>query len=106
MSWRTPNGPFMEMPRPATDPYLSFIIAARNDDYAGGMLRRLQVCIETFLRQAEACELPSELILVDWNSPPDTGLADAVRWPVSNGWCSVRVVAVPPEVHAAQRFGD
>ena len=65
------------MPSPATDPYLSFVIAARNDNYAGGMLRRLQVCIDTFLHQAETFELPSELILVDWNSPPNAGLGEA-----------------------------
>mgnify|MGYP003694635881 CR=1 FL=1 len=81
------------MPSPATDPYLSFVIAARNDNYAGGMLRRLQVCIDTFLHQAETFELPSELILVDWNSPPDTqALGDAVDWRTSTRWCSVRVI--------------
>ena len=94
------------MPSRGTDPYLSFVIAARNDNYAGGMLRRLQVCIETFLHQAEGYELPSELILVDWNSPPDAGLADAVRWPATNRWCSIRVITVPAAVHATQRFGD
>jgi hypothetical protein len=94
------------MPSAGTDPYLSFVIAARNDDYAGGMLRRLQVCIDTFLHQAETFELPSELILVDWNSPPDEGLASAVRWPRSTRWCSVRVITVPPAVHATQRFSD
>ena len=94
------------MPSPATDPYLSFVIAARNDNYAGGMLRRLQVCIDTFLHQAETFELPSELILVDWNSPPDAGLGDAVQWRTLTRWCSVRVITVPPAVHATQRFGD
>jgi hypothetical protein len=94
------------MPDPATDPYLSLVIAARNDNYAGGMLRRLQVCIDAFLHQAEAFELSSEMILVDWNSPQGAALDEALRWPQSHRWCQVRVITVPPTVHAIQRFAD
>jgi len=94
------------MPNPATDPYLSFVIAARNDNYAGGMLRRLQVCIDTFLHQAEMFKLPSELILVDWNSPPGAALHQALRWPTGDRWSQIRVITVPAAVHATQRFAD
>jgi hypothetical protein len=86
------------------DPYLSFVIAARNDTYAGGMLRRLQVCIDTFLHQAERCALPSELILVDWNPPSGRPLESALRWRSDRRWCTVRIITVPPGVHATQRF--
>lgn len=88
------------------DPYLSFIVAARNDDYAGGMLRRLQVCLDTFVYQAESTVLPSEVILVDWNSPAARPLSGALRWPAGRRWCSIRVITVPRQIHAKQRFGD
>ena len=90
----------------AADPYLSLIIAARNDNYAGGMLRRLQVCVDSFVHQVEAAALPSELILVDWNPPPDRPLRTALKWPASPRSSTIRLITVPPAVHARQRFGD
>ena len=86
------------------DPYFSFVIAARNDAYAGGMLGRLQVCVDTFLHQAERFALASELILVDWNPPGGRPLEPALRWPGGRTWCSIRIITVPPDVHATQRF--
>jgi hypothetical protein len=87
-------------------PYISFIIAARNDQYAGGIVRRLQVCVDTFVHQAEALGLPAELIIVDWNPPPDKDLARAVRWPTRRQSCSIRIITVPPHIHARQPFAD
>ena len=34
-------------------PYLSVVIASRNDDYAGGMLGRLQVSLNAFIEQID-----------------------------------------------------
>jgi hypothetical protein len=90
----------------AANPYLTLIIAARNDSYAGGMLRRLQACIDSFVHQVEADALPSELILVDWNPPPDRPLGAALNWPATARSCTIRLITVSPAVHAKQRFGD
>jgi hypothetical protein len=87
-------------------PYLSVVIAARNDGYAGGMLRRLQVCIDAFLTQAERFDIPSELILVDWNPPPGNDLWRAVSWSHVGQRCGVRVITVPDTVHQRCRFSD
>ena len=91
---------------PGAEPYLSLVVAARNDDYAGGMLRRLQVCIDSFLHQVEAAALPSELILVDWNPPPDRPLRTALAWPGTLRSCTVRLITVPPAIHAKHPFGN
>lgn len=88
------------------DPYLSVVIAARHDAYAGGMLRRLQVCIDSLLYQVEAAQLPAELILVDWNPPPGQELKAALRWSGPPRSCTIRLITVPPAVHARQRFAD
>jgi hypothetical protein len=88
------------------NPYLTLVIAARNDSYAGGMLRRLQVCIDSFVHQVEATALPSELMLVDWNPPSDRPLKSALTWPSATRWCTIRLITVPPALHAKQRFGD
>jgi hypothetical protein len=85
-------------------PYLSVVVASRNDGYAGGMLRRLQVCIDTFLDQAERFAIPSELILVDWNPPPRRDLWGALAWPSALRHCTIRVITVPRRVHARLPF--
>ena len=88
-------------------PYLSVVIASRNDDYAGGMLGRLQVSLNAFIEQMERFDLPSELLLVDWNAPAGKELWDAIRWPSSVlRRCTVRVITVPPQIHATFPFAD
>jgi hypothetical protein len=87
-------------------PYLSVVIAARNDGYAGGMLRRLHVCVGAFIAQMERLDVPSELILVDWNPPRGKGLWNALTWPAVIRRCAIRVITVPAQVHVAFPFAD
>jgi hypothetical protein len=90
----------------APPPYLSVVLASRNDDYAGGMLKRLQVSIDAFLEQMERHALPSELIVIDWNPPPGRTLWDALAWPSTLSACTIRVITVPPAAHARLPFAD
>ncbi len=88
-------------------PYLSVVMASRNDDYAGGMLRRLQVNVNAFIEQTERFDLPSELLLIDWNPPDGKELWQAIDWPSSTlHRCTVRVITVPPQIHATVPFAD
>jgi hypothetical protein len=87
-------------------PYLSLVLASRNDGYAGGMLRRIEVCISAFITQMERFDIPSEVILVDWNPPAGRGLWDALEWPAALRRCTVRVITVPPALHATLPFAD
>ena len=87
-------------------PYLSFVIASRNDGYAGGMLRRLQVCIGALVAQMERFNVPSELILVDWNPPRGRDLWSALSWPSVVRRCTIRVITVPHRLHATFPFAN
>ncbi len=87
-------------------PYLSIVIASRNDGYANGMLHRIQVCVDSFIEQLERFDHPSELILVDWNPPEGRGLWNALRWPKLVRRCTVRLITVPPKLHARLPFAD
>jgi hypothetical protein len=87
-------------------PYLSIVIASRNDGYANGMLHRIQVCVDSFIEQLEKLEHPSELILVDWNPPAGRGLWDALRRPKFVRRCTFRLITVPPKLHATLPFAD
>ena len=85
-------------------PYLSVVVTTRNDDHGGNLLRRTQTFVNALLAQCERHSLPAELIMVEWNPPEGRPhLAQALRWPVRKGYCEVRVVEVPGEVHARYR---
>ncbi|HYL39349.1 MAG TPA: hypothetical protein VEV17_25745 [Bryobacteraceae bacterium] len=84
----------------AGDPYLSLVVTARNDDHGGNLLQRMQLFVSGWIAQARRFQIPSELIIVEWNPPPDRPrLARALQWPHDFGPCSVRFIEVPPELH-------
>ncbi len=85
-------------------PYLSLVVTARNDDHGGNPLVRMQAFVDGWISQARRHGIPSELIVVEWNPPPDRPrLHQALRWPSDFGPCQVRVIEVPAEVH--RRYG-
>lgn len=84
-------------------PYLSIIIASRNDDYAGGILKRMQMSLPFLIQQLNSYKIESEIILVDWNYPPEKPrIKDAIIWPDSNKYCTIRIIEVPFIYH--QRY--
>ena len=88
-------------------PYLSLVVAARNDDHGGNLLGRMQIFMHGWIAQARRYNLPSELIVVEWNPPPDRPrLRDALRWPEEFGPCQVRFIEVPREVHSRYAHAD
>jgi hypothetical protein len=83
-----------------SEPYLSVVVTARNDDHGGNLLGRMQTFLNNWLKQARRFGIPSELILVEWNPPADRPpLAQVLRWPKEPGPCTVRIIEVPPEIH-------
>src|SRR5262249_55388734 len=67
---------------------------------------RMQAFVNGWLNQARRYGIDSELILVEWNPPPDRPrLAQALRWPADTGPCDVRIIEVPPELHARYAHG-
>jgi hypothetical protein len=88
-------------------PYLSVVATARNDDHGGNPLYRMQLFIDGLIAQCDRYRLPTELVLVEWNPPPDRPrLAEVIEWPHSEGWCSVRIVEVPGERHGQLAHAD
>ena len=86
-----------------SEPYLSLVVASRNDDHGGNLMGRTQMFLDGWLTQARRYNISSELIFVEWNPPPDRpALADALRWPADFGPCTVRFIEVPAELH--QRY--
>lgn len=87
-------------------PYLSVVATARNDNHGGDLLYRMQLFVNALVAQCERHAVDAELILVEWNPPGDRArLADALEWPRSER-CEIRIVEVPPELHATLEHGD
>jgi hypothetical protein len=86
-------------------PYLTMVTPSRNDDYGGGMLKRLQFSLNILFEQIEKNQLESELVLVDYNPPRDRELLkDILIFPKKSEYLSVRVIVVPPEIHAMNPY--
>ncbi len=83
-----------------SQPYISLVATARNDDQGGNSLARIQIFVQGWISQCRRHNLPSELILVEWNPTPDRPrLRDVLQWPEDLGPCQVRFIEVPAEIH-------
>jgi hypothetical protein len=85
------------------EPYLSIVVASRNDDHGGNLLPRMQLFVDSLVQHAEKTCLPIELVIVEWN-PPKTrpALCEALKWPhYSHGekYLQTRILRVIPEIH-------
>jgi hypothetical protein len=82
------------------EPYLSVVVTARSDDHGGNLLGRMQAFVNCWIGHVRRYQIPSELIVVEWNPPPDRPrLCDALHWPDDLGPCEIRFIEVPPELH-------
>ena len=82
------------------EPYLSVVLATRNDDHGGNPLWRLQAFVDTFDAQCRRTGLDAEVIIVEWNPPVGRPrLIDVLPLPRDPA-CAYRFVEVPPELHA------
>lgn len=81
-------------------PYISYVVAARNDDHGGSLSKRMQLFINGILDQCRRNELDAELIIVEWNPPPNRPrIAEAFSWPTEPSPCVVRIIEVPATIH-------
>jgi len=82
-------------------PQLSVVAVSRNDDHGGDMLGRMQHFVNGVVAQCCKHELKAELILVEWNPLPSRpALEEVLDWPQDFGPVTVRIVTVPPDMHA------
>ena len=102
------QAPRLEPPQPQLEaPYVSVVATARNDNHGGNLLGRMQVFVDAWINQSKRHNLPSELILVEWNPPADKPkLAEALHWPNDPGPCRIRIIEVPPELHRRYRHAE
>jgi hypothetical protein len=83
-------------------PYISVVMAARNDNHGENMLGRIQASLYSWICLAQRYGMRSEIVIVEWNPPKDRSpLKDALQLPSDTSLCDIRFVTVPPELHTA-----
>lgn len=81
-------------------PYLSIIIAGRNDNYGGDFIFRLQNCITWNTELLEKYRVNTEFIIVNWN-PIDENLPidKSVNFIKKREFVKYKIITVPKNIH-------
>ena len=87
------------------NPYLSFVISARNDDYGGLFLYRIKLFFIVLLHHIKHFQLSCEIIVVEWNPPIDKPrLYQELESILKTAPISIRFIEVPYKIH--QQFSN
>ena len=82
------------------NPFLSFVVTARNDNYGGNWTNRINAFIKVLAHQAQRTKLACELIFVEYNPPKDKKNMYAELVVPTNQYFSTRFIVVPEKFHA------
>ncbi len=89
------------------NPYLSIVVASRNDNHGGDMLKRMRIFVNGLIHQCNKYKLPCELIMVEWNPIAGEKLLHEILPSVAeNDFLSIRYIIVPPEIHTQLAYSD
>ena len=81
-------------------PYLSIVIAVRNDNYGGDFIQRLQNFIRWNTDLLEKHKVATEIVLVNWNPIENKPtLKESIKWVKNRQYVAYRIITVPKEVH-------
>jgi hypothetical protein len=81
-------------------PYLSIVGWLRNDGYTDGYLQQIRHSIGLLTSQLRRHRVPSEIVIVEWNPPPDRPLIADLLGNLGDGGCvSVRFFVVDGRYH-------
>lgn len=81
------------------NPFISFVIAARNDDFGHGFLKRFKVCLNSILAFGKKHNLDFEIVVVEWNPPEEKPkLRDEIE-KMTGARGRVRIIQVSNNVH-------
>jgi len=88
-----------------SSPYISFTLFSRNDDYSGNMLQKLQTALEILISQLESRRLESEILIVEWNYPPDRpALSEVLRFPSASRVVTIKIFRVDAAHHRPFKY--
>jgi len=84
-------------------PYVTFVTYGRNDGYAPAYVQRVSRATACLAGQLERAGIDAEIIIADWNPPPDRPwLLDVIAVPEALRHVAIRGLVVDPSHH--ERF--
>jgi hypothetical protein len=82
------------------EPSLSIVATSRNDNHGGDLTNRMIVFLRGLYYQLQKFNIPSEIIIVEWNPPAENQkLKEILPAPPSDSNIELRVITVPESVH-------
>jgi hypothetical protein len=67
----------------------------------------MQTFFDCFMDQCRRHRFPAEIVMVEWNPPQNRPpLEQALQWKSSDGFCRVRIVQVPSQIHDRYNHSD
>jgi hypothetical protein len=87
------------------EPYLSIVVASRNDNHGGDMLKRMRIFVKALIHQCNKVQLNCELVFVEWNPIPGQPRLNEILPAVKQeDYLNIRYILVPPEIHEKLNF--
>ena len=81
-------------------PYLSIVVAVRNDNYGGDFTQRLQRFIDWNTELLEKYNIETEIILVNWNPLQNKkSIKETINWPKGRSFVEYKIITVNQELH-------
>ena len=88
-------------------PYLSIVVASRNDDHDGSLLHRMRVFFAVLSSQLSVLKIPTEIIIVEWNPPKyRPPLKNILKLSKKNKFFSIKIITVPHKIHKLYEHND
>ncbi|MFN8396221.1 MAG: hypothetical protein U0176_16440 [Bacteroidia bacterium] len=85
-------------------PSYSIVVTSRNDSHGGNILKRMRLFVSGLIHQANAFQMPIELIFVEWNPPADRPpLHEVLPKPAPGDLLTLRYITVPAALHQRYR---
>lgn len=81
-------------------PYISIVVASRNDNHGGDMLKRMRIFVKGLIHQCDKYKLPCELIFVEWNPPENDKFLKDILPQSSTEFLRIRYIIVPYKIHS------
>src|SRR5579862_3661649 len=85
-------------------PYLSIVVASRNDGHGGDILKRMRPFMAGLIEQSRRHRFSVELVFVEWTPPPGRPpVRDVLPRPTEPDCLAVRYITVPASIHLRYR---
>lgn len=89
------------------NPYLSIVLAVRNDNHGGDFIKRFQNCLNSLFYLNGKYPVDIEIIVVEWNTPdykPSIAKYTDLRLKPSS--TTLKFISVPSSVHKRYKYSD